>query len=391
MNPAIVISAYNRPHALARLFAMLDTAEYPDSNVPLVISIDRGHLGDRGDDQRNQDVRDVADRFDWRHGPKRVIHHDHHRGLVQQFLFCGGLTREYGAVVFLEDDLGVSPVFYRYSSRALTYYERDERIAGISLYGLWFNGYTKQPFVPLADGADVFFLQVPYTQGQAWTARQWQRFADWHAAGNIRPTANDNLHAMWLRFDQEDYFPIMTKYLVATSRYYVFPRVSLTTGMGDAGTHFEQSTPFFQVPLLQSKDDFAFKEFAASVAVYDSFFEILPDRLNRLTHTLQELDYAVDLYATKSPRNLRAPHVLTSRRCRAPQLSFGKVMLPHEANVAHAVPGSDIALCKTTDVRWDWLADIETKKRNHDYFTRKQRLGKRAALEFALLGLIHRR
>ncbi len=43
MTPAIVVSAYNRPEALARLLASLRKAAYPaDARQPLVISIDRG-------------------------------------------------------------------------------------------------------------------------------------------------------------------------------------------------------------------------------------------------------------------------------------------------------------------------------------------------------------
>ncbi len=384
MNPAIVISAFNRPHALARLLAALNKAEYPDDGVPLVISIDRSDAG------HNQEAIDVAELFEWRFGPKRVVKHKDHLGLVQPVFYCGGLSQEYGAVIFLEDDLGISPVFYNYASSALSFFDSDECIAGISLYALWFNGYTKQPFVPLADGTDVFFLQIPYTQGQAWTQKQWQRFSDWRAKGDLRPASGDNLHRMWLDFDAEDHFPIMTKYLVSTNSYYVFPRVSLTTGMGDAGTHFAQSTSFFQAPLLQSKDSFTFKNFDDSFAVYDSFFEIRPDRMNRLTNALRDYEYSVDLYATKEPRHLQTSYVLTSRRSRAPILTFGKAMWPMEANVIDAIPGAEITLSKIRDVRWDWLAELETKKRNHEYFTRHQRLGKRRWLEYALLDLLRR-
>ena len=384
MNPAIVISAFNRPHALVRLLAALNRAEYPDDGVPLVISIDRSTTGN------NHDVCDVAEQFEWRFCPKRVVKHKNHLGLVQHVFYCGGLSQEFGSVVFLEDDLGVSPVFYKYASSALAFYADDECVAGISLYALWFNGYTKQPFVPLADGTDVFFLQIPYTQGQAWTQKQWRRFSDWCAKGNLRPASGDNLHKMWLGFDAEDHFPIMTKYLVSTNSYYAFPRVSLTTGMGDAGTHFAQSTSFFQAPLLQSKDSFTLRNFDDSFAVYDSFFEIRPDRMNRLTRALRDYEYSVDLYATKESRHLQTPYVLTSRLSRSPILTFGKAMWPIEANVIDAIPGAEIALSMTEDIRWDWLAELETKKRNHEYFARHQRLGKKRWIEYTLLDLLHR-
>ncbi len=383
MNPTIVVSAYNRPGALARLLASLSKAAYPGGPARLVISIDRG------DDAGHASVGAVAEQFQWPFGPKEVIQHAEHLGLVKHVFFCGDLTRTYGDVIFLEDDLLVSPVHYLYAAQALDFYRADERIAGVSLYALWFNGYTQQPFVPLADAADVFFLQTPYTQGQAFTREQWSNFADWRASGDRRLSAGDNLHESFFRFDAEDWFPVMAKYVVGTGRYVVYPRVSLTTGAGDAGTHFAQASSFFQTPLQRFKDTYHFIPLDDSNAAYDSFFEILPDRLNRLTDAFRGFDYDVDLYATKARRNLYAEHVLTSRTCRAARMRFGRVMWPMEANVIEGVPGAGIAFCRTDDVRWDGWSDLETRKRNHDYFTRRRRLSRKLRLQFAMLDAIY--
>jgi hypothetical protein len=52
--------------------------------------------------------------------------------------------------------------------------------------------------------SDIFFLQVPYTQGQAFTQDQWQAFDDWRMRREklIRPASG--LHEMFTRFDAED-------------------------------------------------------------------------------------------------------------------------------------------------------------------------------------------
>lgn len=384
MNPAIVISAFNRPHALARLLSALNRAEYT-GDVPLIISIDRGTTG------IDEQVARAATQFDWRFGPKRVICHAEHLGLVAHVYFCGGLAKEYGAVIFLEDDLGVSPVFYKYASQALAFYDADSRIAGISLYALWFNGYTQQPFIPFADGADVFFIQVPYTQGQAWTRAQWQRFTDWRASGKRTLQRNDNLHDAFLHFPADDWFPTMAKYVIETNQFYVYPRVSLTNGQGDAGTHFAHPTRFLQVPLLHAKDTFALKTLDDALAVYDSFFEIQPDRLNRLTAEFTGVDYCVDLYGTKQPRHMHTEYVFTARRSRMPIRTFGKTMFPPEMNIIERVPGNEINFCRVNDLRWDWRAEIETQKINRDYFTRRQRTSKKLSLAFAILDWIQNR
>ncbi|MBI3243716.1 MAG: glycosyltransferase [Chloroflexi bacterium] len=384
MTPVIVVSAYNRPQALARLLASLQKAAYPAKARPrLIISIDRG------DDPLNRQVFETAESFRWEHGSKEIIRHDQHLGLVQHFLFCGRQTQQHEAVIYLEDDLVVSPMFFHYATQALSFYD-DERIGGVSLYALWFNGYTHHPFLPLADGSDAFFLQIPYTQGQAWTRAQWKRFEGWQARGHLRPAPGDDLHDLWFSFAADEWFPTLTKYLVETGQFYAYPRVSQATGFGDAGSHFSSASLYFQTPLQYFRETYQFKPLADSVAVYDSFYEIFPNRLNRLTDALSGFEYDVDLNATKARHHLKAEYALTTRLSRASRLSFGRTMWPPEANVIEAVPGRGIGLCRKDDLRWDWLADLDTRKRNHDYFTRGRRLSRRLRLQFALLDALRR-
>ncbi len=380
MQPAIVVNAYNRPAALARLLASLQRAEYPaDTPAPLIISIDRGS---------SDAVRQIANEFAWSHGLKEVIYQEQHLGLVQHFFACGQLAERFDAIVYLEDDLTVSPVFYAYASQALSFYQHDDRVAGLSLFGLWFNGYTQQPFVPLADGSAAFFVQVPYTQGLAFTHAQWARFEAWrHSPATAAPPARP-LHEAWSHFDREDWFPLLTKYVSVTDRYFVFPRVSHTTGWGDAGTHFDRASRFFQVPLQGGKQHYDFNTLDDAMAVYDSFFEIQPDRLNRLADPLRGYDYAVDLYAIKSRANLRAEYVLTSRRCRKPIASFGKTAWPLEMNVIEHVPGTEICFCRTEDVRWDRWSRWRTWYDNYLYFARGRTPRVTTVLKLALAKLL---
>jgi hypothetical protein len=298
---------------------------------------------------------------------------------------CGRLSQQVGDIIFLEDDLLVSPSFYAYTSQALEFYCDDERIAGHCLYGLWFNGYTQQPFMPLQDGSDAFFLQVPYTQGQAFTAKQWAAMDTWIGTEPVDKPAAHLLHDSFSRFDAEDWFPAFARYAVGAGRFTVYPRVSLTTGAGDPGTHFANKSNFFEVPLQRGKTQFVFKPFDHADAVYDSFFEIMPSRLNRLADTLQHYDYTVDLYATKSVRHLQSEYVLTTRSSHKTVKIFGQQRWPMEMNVVDNVTGDDIRLCRTADINWGRWADLETRKRNQDYFTRGRRLSRWLRLKFALI------
>ena len=384
-NPAIVVCAYNRPSALQRLLGSLQGAHYPpDRPVALHISIDRDET------PAVREVLEVAQSFDWPHGPKQVALQAQHLGLLKHFYASGELACRYGSIILLEDDLLVAAPFYDYAWQALDTYRDDRRIAGISLYSLWFNGYTHHPFIPLPDDSDIFFLQVPYTQGQAFTQRQWEAFTQWQAESQHLSGRLPGLHEMFLHFDAEDWFPMRARYLVDSGRYYVFPRQSLASGAGDAGTHFAQPSYFFQVPLQNYQRHFKFQPFDNAPAVYDAFFEILPERLKRLAPAFKDYDICMDLNGTKARRDLSGKYVLTTRPARNAIRRFGRGMWPPEANLLYETPGDEIRLCAVEDLRWGSLAELAIRKANYEYATRHHPTGKKALIQFTLLGWLQK-
>lgn len=388
MNPAIVIPAYNRPAALERLLASLSAAEVPPG-TPLVISIDCA--ADKAHRPGNDAVIQLARAFRWPHGPREVIVQDEHLGLVGNVFFCGGLTAQHGAVVLLEDDLLVSRQILNYAKNALDFYGADPRVAGISLNSLWFNGFTRQPFIPLPDDGDVFFLRLSTPQGQVYTAAQWAAFTGWLAAEGRSVTAADGVHELFTTFPEDDWLAAKAKYLAATERYYVYPRESLTTCIGDPGTHFERPTAFFQVPLQQLRREFRFLSLDSAVAVYDGFYELLPNRLNRLTNRFEGLSFDVDLYASKAAHQFTAPHLITTRKCARPLMTFGKRLRPLEANVIDAFPGVGIALARREDVDTSDAATREAQRANDRYFARQSGDEGRGRLANSVRRLLGRR
>jgi len=363
MNPAIVINAYSRPHSLARLLQSIGAARYPiKTKIPLIISLD--------DAKQHPEVVRVAQQFRWSLGPREIICHPEPLGLLNHFYACGDLAEKYGAIIYLEDDLFVSPVFYFYAAQALEFFREDTRIGGLSLYSLWFNGYTRDPFTPYLDEADIYFVQVPYTQGEAFTAEQWAGFRSWQLNSTSKKCSPYPLHESWSHFGPDEWFPDWTRYLVATGRFFVYPRSSLSTGSGDAGSHFTHACNFFQVPLQQEKTSFQLKFLDDALAVYDSFFEILPDRLNRQTELIKGYPYTIDLNATRSKENIPTEYVLTTRQCRNPIFSFGKAMWPIEANVVNRIPGEGIYFCHVEDLLWGRWAELQTWSSNRTYFSR---------------------
>jgi hypothetical protein len=382
MNPAIVVVAYNRPHALARLLASLEAAPYPKGeDVPLVISIDRGADG------ISPDVLRTAQTFGWSHGTKEVVEQPQRLGLVRHFRECGRQTRRFDGVILLEDDLTVAPPFYDFASRALSCYAKEPRVAGACLYGLWFNGFTREPFEPLHDGSDAFFLRLPYTQGLAFTAEQWKHFDESWVEG--RTPAHPDVHPAFLDFPPDEWFPALAYHAASRARYFCFPRVSLTFAWGDAGSHFASPTAWLQTAIQVRARDYRLTTLDDSLAVYDSFFEILPERLKTLAAHLPDIAFDVDLNATKRPANLHHEYVLTTRPVRHALARFGLRLRPPELNVVQAVSGDQISLSHRSDVRWDALAGVEGRRRVFEYTWSHYQPSRRREIAFRLARFVN--
>lgn len=362
MNPTIVIPAYNRPRALQRLLKSLGRAQYADK-VRLVIAIDAGG-------ERAAGVKRAAANFQWRHGQKLIITHERPLGLIGNVFFCGDLSLQFGPIVLLEDDLVVSPQYHAFARQALDQFAADERIGGVSLNALWFNGYKRWPFVPYLDDSDLFFLQVAWYQGQVYSQEQWKRFAEWRLQEVSAVAGDVEMHPSFRSFPTTDWFPLKTRYLVETSQTYVYPRQSLSTNFGDRGTHFSRQTDFFQVPMQNIRRRFRFGGMDESIAVYDSFQEILPSRINRLTNKFDGYDYVVDLNASRALDGVKNEYVLTTRQCHKTLFKFGMNLRPMIANVIEGTPGRGISFCRVEDVDVSRMAELRTEQRLQAYHWR---------------------
>lgn len=329
--PSIVVVAYDRPGSLSRLLRALTDAEYPEGNIPLVISLDHS---------KNPACRNLADTFEWPHGEKTVLEQPIHLGLKAHILQCGDLTKTLGPVILLEDDLLVAPHFYRFAQSALEQYEANAEIGGISLYAYEVTESAFAPFHPLDDDSDVYFLQFPSSWGQAWTPDQWTAFREWFAKNpSIGP---DELIPDFLReWPSTSWKKHFARYLLAQDRYFVYPKISLSTNFSDPGTHAD-SAALFQVPLDLSARNYRFSELKDSLNRYDIFFELKPDALNQLTPQFAQFDYSVDLYGNKDPDFWQGEYLLTTRPTPQFPTRFGLKMFPPALNVKFQVEGSEI-------------------------------------------------
>lgn len=340
-QPAIVVLAYNRPNCLNRLLLSLQKAVYPDRPVTLVISVDHSDISE---------VRSIAEKFEWKQGTKKLVLQETRLGLREHVLRSGDLSQQFGSIILLEDDLIVSPHFYSYTEQALKFYEKEEAIAGISLYSYrihvyyWVNDFALQ-FTPIDDGFDNYFVRYGSSWGQAYNRHQWRGFRDWLEKQTSEcmetPPRPPRSVRNWPETSWKKYF---IKYLVESGKTFVFPRTALSTNGGDVGTHFGSPTLRLQVPLLVGEKTWNFSCPHKSTARYDAHFEIEAAGLKKLNPSLEPYSFECDLTGVKQSDEISSENLLTFRKMDDSLVEFGSDLNPIELNPIAGVPGNAIRL-----------------------------------------------
>ncbi len=326
----IVVVAFNRVHSLERLLYSLNMADYPNNSIPLIISIDNNG--------KNRDVLEVANKFKWRHGTKKVKYQETNLGLRKHVLQCGAIARDYDGVIILEDDLYVSENFYHFARAGLSFSKAKEYIGGISLYNHQLNVHNSFAFSPLEDGYDNWYFQFASSWGQAWTNDQFDNFVTWY--NNAPKIDKEKKIPSYVRsWSEKSWLKYFIAYLVEKDKYFLYPKISLTTNFGDSGTHMNEVDSAFQVPLyFGRKKTFEFSDLNSSLAVYDAFYE--SNILHRVLN-LEKDQLIVDLYGEKD--SFPEKGFLISKQILNYNIekTFGRFLRPMEANIIENIQGRD--------------------------------------------------
>jgi glycosyltransferase involved in cell wall biosynthesis len=338
MNIAIIVIAYNRPDSIRRLLSSLDLASYDEDSPTLILSID--NCGDRS-------VLDVAEDFEWRYGQKVIRFNEERLGLRRHVLSCGDLSSDYEAVIILEDDLYVSTDFYRYTKLAVENYDGVAECSGISLYNHRTNVHNMLPFEPLSDGSDVYYLQMASSWGVAWNSQQWQLFRQWLEQNQNYDFGKSPLPRKIKNWKDTSWLKLFAAYLHEEDKYFVYPRLSLTTNFSDPGTHVDAGDTRFQVPLASARiGEYTFSSIEGSVAKYDAYFE---SRSLWETLGLEGGSLVCDLYGygrPVKPGQLLLSPLKQSTKC---VRSFALALKPHDQNVLRQIEGDDISLYEVSE------------------------------------------
>lgn len=333
MEIAIVIVAYNRAETVARLLESLNNAHY-SQEVPLIISIDKSNTNV---------VEQLADAYEWIHGPKVVVKHENNLGLRKHILSIGEYTKKFDAIVVLEDDLVVSPCFYDYALQTVSKYYKCPEIAGISLFSFPFNNYLSLPFYPSKDEYDVFLMQIAQSWGQIWMKDQWEEFIKWYENNNEEFGILRHLPSNICRWGSKSWLKYHYKYCIENKKYFVYPYTSLTSNSGAAGTHSTVATNINQTILQGGKKYRYFLPDVNIATKYDGFYESLTVE----TYLKLGDSVCIDLYGLKK-NALNSRYWLTTERADFKILNtYGLEYYPIEENVLRETQGESIFLYDT--------------------------------------------
>lgn len=331
----IIVVGYNREDSIQRVLDSLAKAQYAYSGVRLLISIDHSE---------NKKVVQTAERFKWKYGEKKVIVHPERLGLRKHIISCGDLTKEYGAVMILEDDLYVSPDYYNFAMQALEKYGEHPAIAGIALNTKRELLESVYPFFPLKRGEDIYFQQFATSWGQVWNERMWVGFRNWYDAHPTLPYHKD-VPQVVLNYPDTSWAKFYQTYIVDTGKYFVYSYDSLTTNFGDAGQHFGGSSSSAQSVLFYGKREYRMPEFTDGIK-YDIYGE--PVGLWEYLGVPEE-EFTCDMWGRKQ-KNAYRRYVLSSRALDYKILkSFGMQMKPMELNVMENIEGTGLFLYDTRE------------------------------------------
>ncbi|XP_060597005.1 uncharacterized protein LOC132750932 [Ruditapes philippinarum] len=194
----IIVLVYDRAKSLQRLLNSLNEAEYASDIIKLEIWIDRSEDG-----SVDKITLQAAINFNYLHGDCEVIVHQHHVGIVGQWLttWKPNITSN-EIVVFLEDDVTVSKYFWKYLRMVHRKYDNRSDINGFALQGYSRTFSLEHNITTLRGPEDytVFHFPVLGSWGFSPSTKNWKQFLDWFYSedkSSFKPYVPGNIASDW--------------------------------------------------------------------------------------------------------------------------------------------------------------------------------------------------
>ncbi|PON74114.1 Nucleotide-diphospho-sugar transferase [Parasponia andersonii] len=318
----VKVLAYNRLDSLARCLRSLAAADYLSDRVHLHIYVDHfavvngsGADLDRGLEESGR-LLEFADGFDWKFGEKLVHYRTQNAGLQAQWLeaWWPGSDDEFAFVV--EDDLEVSPLYYRFlRSLIVNYYYGDPDfrpyIYGVSLQRPRFVPGKHGNKIQLDSGTRLFLYQLVGTWGQLLFPKPWKEFRLWydkHKAKGIKPYLDGMVTNGWYKkMGERIWTPWFIKFIHFRGYYNFYTNFlherALSVSHRDVGVNYGKSAGPDSNLLDENSLDFNLLEMQplSNLKWYDFCFrEVIPERVVRrfddlgsVLHSVQQQETAI--------------------------------------------------------------------------------------------------
>ncbi len=175
----IFILSMDRFSSLCRLLSSLQTAEYENDNIDLVVRFDQPRVFSETKQQWTQNVDDFRGSLRWDHGEVSIYVSNSSIGLRESWFQAWKPTTDDDRAVILEDDLELSPVWYQWLKRAHDAYDHRDDLGAYSL--------SHQTLVPLKTSTKTtkefpddqpFLYALLGSHGFSPLARIWMEFLD---------------------------------------------------------------------------------------------------------------------------------------------------------------------------------------------------------------------
>jgi hypothetical protein len=353
-SPAIIVLAYQRLYSLQRLLYSLVMAGRsfdPQKPLRLIISLDDG---------ASKEVLSFSKNFFSKYFEITLVEQETKLGVDKHNLWAMEQAEQLGSVMVLEDDTMVSPSLFHYAAHASAFFKDDPSIGGISLYNYVRNEVCHYPFCKIEEGYFNYFYQKASSRGLLITRDQWLGFR------NFKPGAKAiDMPRVYQKWGDEVWEKQFNRYLISESKYWVYPRTSLTTNFGEPGAHVNKKIyrhafqSNIQVSLQRTFDLIAFKN---SKAIYDAYGEAV------LVPGFKAGEITMDVLGVRDLNKITTKYILTSRHCLRSDEHYALELCPPELNVLYHQHGKDLHVAEPGAVKETRLQKQKRLLMLHYYF-----------------------
>ncbi|KFK25502.1 hypothetical protein AALP_AA8G123000 [Arabis alpina] len=301
----IKVLTYNRLHSLSRCLRSLSAADYGGAGdrgrIHLHVYIDHFSLARNKSVEDNlksaREILEFVDRFEWRFGEKVVHYRTDNAGLQEQWLEAWWPSSDHEFAFVVEDDLEVSPLYYKFLERVIRDYYYDSSNSNPSIYGA---SLQRPRLVPGKHGnklrvdpkTNVFLYQLVGTWGQLLFPKPWKEFRLWydeHKSTGKKPFLVGMVSNGWYkRMGERIWTPWFIKFVQSRGYFNIYTNFpnegALSVSHRDAGVNYRKSAGADSQLLNKSSigSDFLKLQPLRNLKWYDyCFSEVVPGRVVR--------------------------------------------------------------------------------------------------------------